>query len=344
MKKHLIAAAVAAAVAVPMTASAGDVTLYGTIHMSIDSYDREDSQAGVFGGTASHDEPTAAGEDWLAVNSNNTVFGIKGSEDLGNGLSALFQMEFWMDADGLPGGGPSNVRNTFVGLAGSWGVVGMGRVDTPYKSSTGSLELFSLTPGDYNGIGFEDIRAPDAVFYMSPNWNGFSFQGAVVIPSASAELDGVEATSIAFKYQNGPWFAALAFEDIDDDLNQIGASPFNTWSEDKWRLGLGYTANGLHVGFVYEDRENDDLDVNEDEQSWQISASYTMGNNVFKAAYGEEDIDVAAGGSVDNELFSIGVDHKLSKRTKVYAQYADYDAGAADSDMDAFSVGIVHKF
>ncbi len=346
MKKQLLAAAIAAAVAVPMTASAGDVTLYGTIHMSIDSYDRDDEAPGAFGGTAVHDAPDA--NSWTAVNSNNTVLGVKGSEDLGNGLSALFQMEFWMDADGsgisVEDDNSSvhntqalhNTRNTFVGLAGSWGVVGMGRVDTPYKSSTGSLELFSVVPGDYNGIGFEDIRAPDAVFYMSPNYNGLSFQAAVVIPSVDDELDGVEATSLAVKYANGPFFAALAFESLDDDLaDALGKS------EDKWRLGLGYTANGFHVGFVYEDRDNIDADSDDDEDSWQISGSYTMGNNVLKAAYGQADSDLY---NEDADMWSIGLDHKLSKRTKVYAQYADFDTSVDDTDMDAFSVGIVHKF
>ncbi|MCP4274818.1 MAG: porin [Gammaproteobacteria bacterium] len=350
MKKQLLAAAIAAAVAVPMTASAGDVTLYGTIHMSIDSYDRDSSAPGAFGGTASHDKPDA--RDWLAVNSNNSILGVKGTEDLGNGLSALFQMEFWMDADDR---GSSNAlrnnRNTFVGLAGSWGVVGIGGVDTPYKSSTGSLELFSVVPGDYNGLYFDDIRASDAVFYMSPNWNGFSFQAAVVMPSlanaAGADADGVEATSIALKYSNGPFFAAFAHEAITGEyVNALYTMvTTNDLDYDKWRIGLGYTANGFHVGFVYEDR---DLDHVADGDSWQLSGSYTMGNNVLKAAYGEADGMVRNSGMGfmvdDAEMWSIGLDHKLSKRTKVYAQYADFDTDADDTDMDAFSVGIVHKF
>ncbi|MCP4993270.1 MAG: porin, partial [Gammaproteobacteria bacterium] len=211
---------------------------------------------------------------------------------------------------------------------------GMGRVDTPYKSSAGSLELFSLTPGDREQLYFEDLRASDAVFYMSPNWNGLSFQAAVVLPSLSDDLDGIEATSLAVKYANGPFFASLAVESMDDAVADA-----KTWSEDKWRLGLGYTANGFHAGFVYEDRDNVDGDSDWDEDSWQISGSYTMGNNVLKAAYGQRDTD-----SADPDMWSIGLDHNLSKRTKVYAQYADYDGDAADTDMDAFAVGIVHKF
>ncbi|MCP4994645.1 MAG: porin, partial [Gammaproteobacteria bacterium] len=276
--------------------------------------------------------------------------------DLGNGLSALFQMEFWMDADDRGASNAlTNNRNTFVGLAGSWGVVGIGGVDTPYKSSTGSLELFSVVPGDYNGIGFDDIRASDAVFYLSPNWNGFSFQGAVVMPSlanaavGASDADGIEATSIAFKYSNGPFFAAFAHEALSGEyVGALYSLPHDDADYDKWRIGLGYTANGFHAGFVYEDR---DLDTFSDGDSWQLSGSYTMGNNVIKAAYGQADGMIRGGTftapvlSVDDaEMWSIGLDHKLSKRTKVYAQYADYDTDTADTDLDAFSVGIVHKF
>ena len=350
MKKQLIAAAVATAIAAPMAASA-DVTVYGQLHYSIDSVDYDDLLSGSIPGTGM--DSLAQGYDGSAVNSHNSRFGIKGSEDLGNGLSAVFQMEFTIDGDDL--GGVSNNRNTYVALAGSWGVAGIGQVDTPYKSSTGSLELFSEQVGDNNALYFDDIRAQDAVFYMSPNWNGFSFVAAVVIPSASIDADGVEATSIAATYSNGPWFASLAYEDISDDYVAALYSTVGTNSVDydKWRLGLGYTANGFHVGFVYEDREMDGLSdvvatLDEDGDSWQLSASYTAGNNTFKIAYGEADGAVNSSGMTFNvddvDMWSIGVDHKLSNRTKVYAAYADSSTDATDLDWDAFSVGIIHKF
>jgi predicted porin len=346
MKKQLLAAAVATAIAVPMAASA-DVTVYGKLHYSIDSIDYDSGISGAIPGTGNDSE--AAGYDGLAVNSHSSRFGIKGSEDLGNGLSAVFQMEFGLSGDDL--GNLRNNRNTYVALAGSWGVAGIGQVDTPYKSSTGKLEMFGDNIGDYNQLYFDDIRATDAVFYMSPNWNGFSFVAAVVMPSTTSGLgaisnvdaDGVEATSVSASYSNGPWFASLAYEDISDDfVTSIHGAALDY---DKWRLGLGYTANGFHVGFIYEDR---DLDVIGDGDSWQLSSSYTAGNNTFKIAYGQADDMVRSAGlgfMVDDaEQWSVGVDHKLSSRTKVYATYSDYSEDTANRDWDAFSLGIVHKF
>ena len=353
MKKQLIAAAVATAIAAPMAASA-DVTVYGKLHYSIDSIDYDSNMSGSLADTGMDSE--VAGYDGSAVNSHDSFFGIKGSEDLGNGLSAVFQMEFSISGDDLNGDtAMANDHNTYVALAGSWGVAGIGQVDTPYMSSTGGLELFDQTVGDYNQLYFDDIRATDAVFYMSPNWNGFSFVAAVVIPSASLDADGIEATSIAATYSNGPWFASLAYEDISDDYVAALYSTVGTNSVDydKWRLGLGYTANGFHVGFIYEDRELDGLSdvvatLDEDGDSWQLSASYTAGNNTFKIAYGEADGAVNNSAVVFNvddvEQWSIGVDHKLSNRTKVYAAYSDFETDAVDSDWDAFSLGIIHTF
>jgi predicted porin len=348
MKKQLLAAAVATAIAVPMAASA-DVTVYGKLHYSIDSIDYESGVSGAILGTGN--DSLDPGYDGVAVNSHSSRFGIKGSEDLGNGLSAVFQMEFEIAADDL--GDIKNKRNTYVALAGSWGVAGIGQVDTPYKSSTGKLELFGDNIGDYNQLGFNDIRASDAVFYMSPNWNGFSFVAAVVLPSEDLDADGIEATSIAATYSNGPWFASLAYEAITgeyvDALHTVGDDA----DYDKWRLGLGYTANGFHVGYIYENREIDGLAglgySSDDADSHQLSASYTAGNNTFKVAYGTVDDWGMSGTKLpysvdDGEQWTVGVDHKLSSRTKVYATYSDFSEDTANMDWDAFSLGIVHKF
>lgn len=296
--------------------------------------------------------------DGTAVMSHDSFFGIKGSEDLGNGLSAVFQMEFSISGDSLAG--VNNDHNTYVALAGSWGVAGIGQVDTPLNSSTASLELFDQQIGDNDQLGFNNISVPDAVFYMSPNWNGFSFVAGLVFPSefggnataGTNEADGLEAVSVAAMYSNGPWYASLAYETISGEFvdSLLTSATDDSHDLDKWRLGLGYTANGWHVGFIYEDRELDNTAIGTaDGDSWQLSASYTMGNNTFKAAYGEADVfgmvDVNAPFFMDDaEQWTVGVDHKLSNRTKVYAVYSNYSDDIPNRDWDALSLGIIHTF
>ncbi len=340
MKKQLLAAAITSSIMAPIAVNA-DATIYGQLHYSIDSIDYGSGYGIAIQGTGM--DALNNGFDGLGVNSHNSRFGIKGSEDLGEGLSLVYQMEFTISGDDLTT--VSNNRNTYLALAGSWGVAGIGQVDTPYKSSTASLELFSEQVGDYNQLWFDDIRTTDAVFYMSPNWNGFSFVAAVVLPSGDNNADGIEATSISATYENGPFFATMAYEDISDDYVNVLHSAVIDY--DKWRIGLGYTANGFHVGYIYEDRDFETLG---DGESWQLSGSYTMGNNTFKAAYGQTDDWARRTGAVgvidDGEQWSIGLDHKLSNRTTLYVTYADFESDntGGDAKYDALSFGVIHNF
>jgi predicted porin len=347
MNKKLLPLAVAAIMAAP-AAQASDLTVYGKAHVALSSYDVQANDA-----------------NW-DLSSHASRLGVKGSEDLGNGTKAIFKMEMQVavaDDNGIAvidnDGGFRNMRNSYVGLAGGWGTFLMGRHDTPYKISTGSLDLFGDTIGDYNdngadnepgGMGdsleFQDIRADNAVAYVSPNMNGLTVAAAFITAGGTTGLvnDLMEAYSLAAMYSNGPFFASLAYEAFDDDAV---ADALNR-NKEKVRLGLGYTANNLHVGFVYEDADGvaaADSRTDAGRESWQLSASYTFGNNVVKAAYGESDFDENDLANEDTEQFSIGLDHNMSKRTKVYAVYTDTDTTAANAgDWSGFSAGMVHNF
>jgi len=167
--------------------------------------------------------------------------GVKGSEDLGNGLKAIYQIELGINmanqnenvADNNDG---ITYRNTFVGLAGDWGTALIGRHDTPLKISTGKLDLFSDTMADYNGtIGFQDIRADNAIAYISPSWSGFQLAAALV-PAGGATAFGAyninsdsigEGYSLAAIYSNGPFYASAAYEVLGEELLMNSATSLN---------------------------------------------------------------------------------------------------------------------
>jgi predicted porin len=180
--------------------------------------------------------------------------------------------------------------------------------------------------------------------------NGLTLAAAIVQPGMDSgttaatphDADGfAEAYSVAAIYSNGPFFASLAWERLNEDfVEELLGNPAVD-EDERWRIGLGYTANGLHVGLVYEDQDHP-LD-NVDAKRWQLSGSYTFGNNVVKAMYGQNDIDdVATDHDIDQ--WAIGLDHNFSKRTKVYAVYTDVDTDDLNQDWDGFSLGMVHKF
>lgn len=119
--------------------------------------------------------PGRAFRGWdLNANGRGNRLGIRGSEDLGMGLKAIYQIELSIPiadtdrqfANGDPG--RIGMRNSYVGLASDWGTLLVGRHDTPTKMSTGRLDLFADTLADYNHtVGFDDVRADSTILYPS---------------------------------------------------------------------------------------------------------------------------------------------------------------------------------
>ena len=325
MNKKLVAAAIAAAMAAP--AAFADVTVYGKIHMSVDSVDGD--------GAAYNGE---------AVVSRASRIGFKGSEDLGNGLKAVwkFESEILVDNSSGLGGG----RDAYLGLAGNFGtVLAAGKINTPYKNSTGKMDFFGDTLVDYNNtVRIEDNRASNVLAYISPKFSGLQFAGAMIAGEnvVAGENGLADAYSVAVTYNNAGISGAIAYE----DLNKLASA---SQAKTKWRAGLGYKMDAFKVAAVYENRSDIGGVAAADSTAWQISGAYSMGNNTLKAMYGDYDLDNS---TADGSSWAIGVDHKMSKRTSVYALYGDTDnslRGDGDHKVSAvkgsgFSVGMMHSF
>ncbi len=258
MNKKLVTLAVAAALAAPAIASA-DAILYGKLNVGLSYMDQDmGGQDGFKGWGMSDNAVIKSGwtnQNWFVTNPFITTpqgpanrLGVKGSEDLGNGLKAIYQVELGFSltdsnnsAANLNGSETITMRNTFVGLAGNFGTALMGRHDTPLKISTGPLDLFADTMADYNNtVGFQDLRADNVVAYISPSFSGFQFAGAIHAGGGSSAVNLgwnyntgamsntpkynneanslAEAYSFAGIYKNGPWYASLAYEGLNSEL------------------------------------------------------------------------------------------------------------------------------
>ena len=349
MNKKLLTAAIAAVIAAPTAALANDVTVYGAAHLSVDWLDSANP-----------------GIDGFDVASRASRLGFMGTEDLANGLKAIWKMEFQVDmADygqtctpslallGSPTVCQGNfngvkqssdlitARNAYVGLAGGWGTFLVGRHDTPYKLSTAKLDLFADELGDYNStLLMTDIRTSSAIAYVSPSWSGFSFAAATVAPHVyynggtvlfqgddSDSDDLAGAYSISANFNMAGFFASAAYEVLTDEwLDAWAQRPAGT-SDDDTKARFGLGWTG--AGFTIGgvyEMQDSVLGTSIDKDAWQVSAGYTFGNNMIKAMYGQVDFDGVSGLGPDAESWAIGFDHNLSKRTKVYIQYVDRDA------------------
>lgn len=369
MQKKLLAVAVGTALAAGAFVAQADTTVYGRMHVSLDMYDADgaDTAANDFSG--------------LNVSSNSSRLGVKGSHDLGGGLKAIWQIEADVFADEGTGnfnttqtvgstGGTVNTnnfasRNTFGGFSGGWGTVVVGKHDTPYKLATGKLDPFSETVGDYNtivgdvnGANHFDLRTPNTVAYISPNWSGFSAAAAYTSFGAQqangADSQANQGFSIMGMYDQGPLFVSLAYEE-HQDVGGAGSS----LDRSAVKVGAGFTMGAIKVGGVWESTDNDAVATGS-RDAWWLTGSYAMGNNSFSAAWGQ--LDDSDGADDGSDMWALGWFNKLSKQTSIYVVYADLSndpAGvnrlgmsghgdivvpAAGGDSSALSIGTIIDF
>jgi predicted porin len=144
----------------------------------------------------------------MSVN-NSSRLGVLGSEDLGGGLSAVYQYEFGVDV--TEGGNWESNRPKYVGLKGGFGTLTLGTQDTPYYNVAGIIDIFNsgktFVYTQWLGGGFslsnnrsdapaDLVRLENSVYYSTPDFNGFSGQAMLVMDGAS-EVRAIGRASIS---------------------------------------------------------------------------------------------------------------------------------------------------
>ncbi|HXU94359.1 MAG TPA: porin, partial [Gallionella sp.] len=285
MQKKIIALAIAAAVSAPAFADNANVTIYGIADMSYDYINTGNSAAGVAGASKPN------------VSSNVSRLGLKGAEDLGDGLAAVWQIEQQINMDGS-GTSSFATRNTFAGLKSeSVGTVLLGRHDTPYKLATRKLDVFgdsiadnrslmggvsgSVTAGAItsakSAYASFDGRQPDVIAYISPAMSGFTGAVAYVNLNEGATAGATakaNALSLAGMYDAGPFFGSLGYEQHKLDTVRVGGK------EHAWKLGFGYTIDAFTLGLAYE-KTTDNLGRGLNTAVGAACAAQVAGSNCF---------------------------------------------------------------
>ncbi len=336
----------------------GDL-LFGTIDWN--ALDAETQQR-ILGALNAALTPGQAFRGWdLNANNRASRIGIKGSEDLGDGLQAIYQVELEVpiaDADEqFANGDPSwvRVRNSYVGLANEWGTLLIGRHDTPTMMSTGGLDLFADTLADYNyTVGFDDLRADNSILVLTPDLWGLQLAGAVMpggggtfvgIPNPDA--DGIaDGWSVALTYTRGPLYGSAAYEVIgaeqwtpQDAAYDIVHGVFAE-EDSKLRLGLGLLDwRGVTLTGIYESRGNVlGLPASASASLWQVQAAYAMGNHRLKAMYGHATLDPCA------DPLGVGLRYTCSPGT-IGQTFPEGFYGSIDQrNKRTWAIGFDHNF
>ena len=339
MKKTSLAIALLSLL--PLAAQAQtSVTVYGVADASIG---REDSDA-----------PGVGSRTVVSSGTQSTSrIGFRGTEDLGNGLKALFNIEAGVALDnGAADAAGLFQRRAVVGLQGSFGTVTVGREYSPI-----SIVILASDPlghGFYGSslAGFGTLRATrrlsNSVNYKSEAISGFTGMATYSAGERTPSDPSGDLVGGALEYRNGPVYLAGGYHRVerlatgDDKELAFGA-------------GVNFGAFDLRGSYMEADPEG----PNNEFRHYIVGGSFTAGANKFFLAAHQQRLETGARG----KGFSLAYTYTLSKRTNLYTSYARVNnngtgnfglasaggsfnppATAFGADPSVFNVGVRHSF
>lgn len=303
--KKMIPMLVSAAIAMPMVAMADGPTVYGKINAALISDDN--------GST----------ED-VNVSDNFSRIGVKGAVDLDAGLKAVYQLEYGTDPSEV-GTTVFSRRNSFVGVQGGFGTILTGSHDTPLKMAQGKVDLFNdLVGADILNVVNGEIRGPDVVAYLSPDFSGLKVIAAATVPEKNDPVLSEGGYSASVSYSMDNLFVALA---MDSEILGL----------DQTRVAATYTMGGLQLGALFNQSEPSNGSA-DSESGMVLSAGYTMDKLTYKLQLAQSDEQ-----SKGEEQIALGVDYKLGDKTKAYVYYSGIEDDA-NNERTVYGLGLDHSF
>lgn len=342
MKKTLVA--IAALAAVGAASAQSSVTLYGRIDASIVS------QKTTAGGVTIADP----GVQIFSGGHVGNRWGMKGSEDLGGGMKANFQLEQGFNIDDGSASVAANQFNrmAWVGLSGGFGSLNLGRqydiVDTMYAGydamgSSGYTANAALSGA--GAVGDTIVRQNNAVMYSTPSMGGF---GATVMwAPGENKVPGVNGAGrhmgVMVKYANGPLGVGAGFQ----SNKAIGGAKATTHS----MLGAQYDLGVVRLYGQYDTGRVGaaGAGVNYKDNGYSLGAVVPLGTVRLAGAFAKEDTKNRAGAKMQKtNAFGLLAFYDLSKRTYVYAGARQLrtkvTATGVTTKTSKYGLGLVHDF
>ena len=359
MKKHLIAAAVAGALAVPAMAQ---VTVYGIIETGIANIDN--------GGSA---EDTTEFADSVV---NSSRLGFKGEEDLGGGMKAFFRLESSLNASvgtigkgteidltksslslsedyGIKGQNNFFDRGAEVGISGGFGSIKIGKFDITNAEGVDNLSRIGNV-GLFDGIDIgSDVN--NAIQYKTPSFGGVQVEigHALEDGNTGASVNLETESGIAYQrkltsvYVGGKMGIAtfqVGYTEQDSDNIDL-VSETASKSEDKaTTAGVLADLGVASVSLAYGKRESTGKG---DVTHTILTAVAPLGSGLnVHGMYGMRDQKrTATAAKSEYDRYAVALSKVFSKRTTGYVAYSSKDVDGTNSgDQDLFYVGVKHSF
>jgi predicted porin len=306
MKKRPVFGAMALCAAAPAMAQTSAVTLYGIVDVAVRT------QTGLTASYARSPSDTRVVASGIGPTSR---WGLRGSEDLGGGLRATFNVESGLNIDTGSNANSSTFfdRASTVGLAGSWGSVTIGRQNTIVSDSVGlvdpiGLRFASLNPNIQN-VGLSGHQL--AVEY-----------GTTGSPNASNRVNN----SIKYAVPVGPVTGRLmySFGEVADSTARLNSAG----------IGVDYLAEQLSVTTAYtkfHDANGRTLDAANAGASWKASTSLRV-----MASYGYNKGATTATTETENRIIATGLNYAISPAVDLIAGFYKLDRSRTAQPDDGF--------
>ena len=308
--------------------------------------------ARVFGAAETVEVDTPAGTASVGrlqrVSNYRTIFGVRGSESVGEQYEAVWQLSGGFPVDNST---PTSfqTRDSRVGFAGPAGTLFMGAWQTPYILSVVRLDPYSLTTADLGGIignGIPAItgnldntvsflrRQSNSVHYWSPTWNGFAMRAAYGVNEERTASRNPWLASFSASWESGNWYLAGAY-DAHNDYQGPG-------TRDQGAIvSASCTIAGARLGIAFERLRYETATGKVRRDAWFASwvqpvgvgsLNFTYSNAANGAGNATELVGgVRAGSDTGAWHGTAGYEYNFSKRTRilVFVSRLDNDRRAA---------------
>ncbi len=315
MNKTLIAAAVLATLGSSAFAQS-TVTIYGRLNVTVE-------------------RQKLGSDDNTVMQNSSSRWGMKGSEDLGGGLKAGFQLENGFN----PGTGQQSqtaffARQSEVNLGGGFGMVRLGNFTSEaYYATSDYIGMHNHETGTSADAFYAYVgRNTGKIAYRTPTFGGATAE--IAITEAGSNPD--RTIDFAVNYDAGPLHLGFGYEKGNLDAKQFAGRVLYELGAFTVGATVQRDTDGWGAGFG--DRTN-----------FRVSGMYTMGNT-------ELHLNVGRTGAYDTgpdsaSQVTLGVNYNLSKRTKVYTFFtklsgdgADFYAQNSTGVNRSLAVGVRHNF
>lgn len=304
MKKHLLLMWVGLAAAPGLGWAQSSVTLYGVADVALAKVTDRSTQ--LYGSTTQ--------------NNGTTRWGLRGTEDMGGGLKAMFNFEAQIDPLNGATAAAQFARQANMSVAGTWGTLKAGRALTPSWYGVMAWELtasanYSVVNSQF-GYGGLNSRHNAEISYTSPKWGPVT---ATVGHILAGNNSNVAKTDVNLIYKDGPLSASLVYNKVQGKGKNLA-------------LGASYDFGAFKLAGSLQDATGGGLG-----RGFTLGASVPLGGMLLT-------VDVARDTQKKDTDAMVELKYPLSKRTFVYGVLLHNGAGKAKADVNSTIVGLRHNF